>query len=193
MSDSSLLIVLVTLLLCAGSVIAYHPSLRERVWWLVGKRPLLAPQRSWPHVFRLSPYEVTPEALEARYREWQLRIRRESYFKTRDRALLAQYFQAAQSDLKQTQEATTTNQEAPVSPGPVEDEPASAQQGLMLTEAQHWRHVLEVGPYEREFLVIKRAYRRQALIAHPDRGGSDEAMTRVNAAFMAAKRELGLP
>lgn len=36
----------------------------------------------------------------------------------------------------------------------------------------------------------QRAYRRLALEAHPDRGGSHEAMARLNEAFAAAEREL---
>lgn len=57
-----------------------------------------------------------------------------------------------------------------------------------------WREVLglraEDHPTEQE---LKDAYRRAAWVAHPDRGGSNERMAEVNAAYEQARRDLSLP
>lgn len=53
-----------------------------------------------------------------------------------------------------------------------------------------WRAVL--GGYEAHGLAgVRSRYRALALEAHPDRGGTTEAMARLNAAMEAAERELG--
>ena len=54
-----------------------------------------------------------------------------------------------------------------------------------------WRSILGVSASERDVAAIKLAYRRCAKKAHPDKGGSNEAMARVNKAFEAARAELG--
>lgn len=56
--------------------------------------------------------------------------------------------------------------------------------------APGWRGVLGVSGNERDVSVIKRAYRKLALKFHPDRGGSDEVMARLNKAFAQARQEL---
>lgn len=53
-----------------------------------------------------------------------------------------------------------------------------------------WRSVLGVSASERDVSTIKKAYRSRAAKAHPDRGGSDADMARLNAAFAQAREEL---
>lgn len=55
---------------------------------------------------------------------------------------------------------------------------------------RHWREVLGVGPLERDMAVIRLAFKRAASSAHPDKGGSHQAMTDLNAALAAAEKEL---
>lgn len=54
----------------------------------------------------------------------------------------------------------------------------------------NWREVLGVGA-TKDFQEVKRAYRLRSKDAHPDHGGSEVAMARLNAAYDAAKAELG--
>lgn len=54
-----------------------------------------------------------------------------------------------------------------------------------------WRAVLGVAPDENRISVVKKAYRRKAWLYHPDRGGSNQSMARVNEAYREAKDELG--
>lgn len=53
-----------------------------------------------------------------------------------------------------------------------------------------WPTILSV-PSTATPAEIKTAYRKAALSVHPDRGGSTEAMARVNAAYDEAKRVRG--
>jgi hypothetical protein len=61
-----------------------------------------------------------------------------------------------------------------------------------LPPAEHdWRAVFGLAsPSSPRLDLVKDAYRALALKAHPDRGGSTEAMARLNAAMEAAEREL---
>jgi len=52
-----------------------------------------------------------------------------------------------------------------------------------------WWDVLGV-PFDSDELIVKRAYRRLAQEAHPDRGGSTEKMQELNAAYEAAEIRL---
>lgn len=63
---------------------------------------------------------------------------------------------------------------------------ASSRQAATST----WRQVLGVSATERDMSVIKTAYRKLAQSAHPDRGGSDAAMSRLNQAIAQARAEL---
>lgn len=56
--------------------------------------------------------------------------------------------------------------------------------------ARGWRQVLGLPSFERDIARIKRAYRKKALMVHPDRGGNDELMASVNVAFAEAREEL---
>ncbi len=58
-------------------------------------------------------------------------------------------------------------------------------------EISEWRAVLGVPQGEKNIVAVKRAYRRKARMLHPDRGGSNLAMTRINEAYRCAKEELG--
>jgi len=53
------------------------------------------------------------------------------------------------------------------------------------------REILGVG-LSATWEEVRRAYRKQVLEHHPDRGGSEEAMKRVNAAFAILGREYDL-
>jgi hypothetical protein len=58
--------------------------------------------------------------------------------------------------------------------------------------ARHWRVVLELsGPSSAA--DVRRAYRRLALLRHPDRGGTDAAFHELTQAYNAALREVGSP
>jgi hypothetical protein len=60
----------------------------------------------------------------------------------------------------------------------------------MSPAASNWRQVLELPEGEADVPRIKRAYRKLAAQCHPDRGGSNDAMARLNAAFARARKEL---
>jgi len=53
-----------------------------------------------------------------------------------------------------------------------------------------WRQVLGLPESERDVHVIKQAYRKRAQSAHPDRGGSNDAMAKLNQAIEQAREEL---
>lgn len=57
-------------------------------------------------------------------------------------------------------------------------------------QAPHWRAVLDVG-LKADRSTIEAAYREKAAKAHPDKGGSHEAMTALNAARDQALKEIG--
>lgn len=65
--------------------------------------------------------------------------------------------------------------------------PPSGQSG---SEKRHWSSVLNVAPGS-SLEEIKEAYRKSALKAHPDNGGSNEKMAEVNAAYAEAKAQRG--
>lgn len=56
---------------------------------------------------------------------------------------------------------------------------------------EHWSRVLNV-PSHASTEDVKQAYRRAASSAHPDKGGSNELMARVNAAWARFAAERGL-
>lgn len=60
------------------------------------------------------------------------------------------------------------------------------------TAAKPWRDVLQVAPLGSgvTLAAARDAYRRLAFQYHPDRGGSEEKMAEVNAAWEQAQREL---
>lgn len=53
-----------------------------------------------------------------------------------------------------------------------------------------WREVIGVGSSERDLAAVRAGYRRRALAAHPDRGGSHDDMAALNAAMKQAEQEL---
>lgn len=59
-----------------------------------------------------------------------------------------------------------------------------------LPGPESWRAVLKVGP-DADFVAAIEAHRRLARDAHPDRGGSDAAMSRLNVALDTARKEIG--
>jgi hypothetical protein len=54
-----------------------------------------------------------------------------------------------------------------------------------------WRETIGVPPTVRDMSTVRIAFRRRASELHPDKGGSHEAMSELNAAFAAAEKELG--
>ena len=56
--------------------------------------------------------------------------------------------------------------------------------------ARHWREVIGVAPAVRDMPSVRIAFRRRAAQVHPDKGGTHEAMTELNAALNAAEKEL---
>lgn len=58
------------------------------------------------------------------------------------------------------------------------------------SSAQAWRSTLGLSSGERDIQAIKQAYRKLAQRAHPDRGGSNDAMVRLNLAMQQARAEL---
>lgn len=60
------------------------------------------------------------------------------------------------------------------------------------TRQPKWRAVLGLAPGEQDPDIIRKAYRARARAAHPDRGGSNEEMARVNEAMARARDELGM-
>lgn len=193
-SATSIVILLSTLAACIASVLAYQPAMREKFWLLAGKRPVIAPNKPWHLVFNLNPHQVTGQELDSQYRFLQQRVRTTSYFKNADRLHLSQYYDEALAHIQvreaaKLDEALTKRENAFREAR--REEPSPPQQALIILEAQAWRRTLDVDLKERDPGVIKRAYRRKAIDAHPDRGGSHEEMTRINVAYASAKRELG--
>jgi len=58
------------------------------------------------------------------------------------------------------------------------------------TAQRTWREVLGVAPDVRDMSMVRSAYRVLASRHHPDKGGSHDAMTELNAALAAAEKEL---
>ncbi|MFP3185544.1 MAG: hypothetical protein RXR52_35365 [Paraburkholderia sp.] len=56
--------------------------------------------------------------------------------------------------------------------------------------ARNWREVIGVGPEVRDMPAVRIAFKKAASKAHPDKGGSDAAMSELNAALAAAEKEL---
>lgn len=56
-------------------------------------------------------------------------------------------------------------------------------------EVVDWRKILDLG-LQATLAQVEEAYRARLAGTHPDQGGSDEAMSELNAARAAAKREL---
>jgi hypothetical protein len=54
-----------------------------------------------------------------------------------------------------------------------------------------WREVLGVTADTRDLPIVRAAYRILASRHHPDKGGSHDAMTKLNAALAAAEKEIG--
>lgn len=53
-----------------------------------------------------------------------------------------------------------------------------------------WRELLGVAATERNMATVRAAYKRLASTAHPDKGGTHQAMTDLNAALADAEKEL---
>lgn len=53
-----------------------------------------------------------------------------------------------------------------------------------------WRQILGVDPDVTDIEVVRKARKKAAMKAHPDRGGSDEQMQRINTAWEAAQQAL---
>lgn len=62
---------------------------------------------------------------------------------------------------------------------------------LPSSVTRSWRDVIGVGENERDLAIVRGFYRSQASRLHPDRGGSDAAMSELNAAMRQAEQELG--
>lgn len=56
--------------------------------------------------------------------------------------------------------------------------------------ARSWREVIGVSAGERDLAAVRTAYRRRAQTAHPDRGGTHDAMAELTAAMRQAEHEL---
>lgn len=55
-----------------------------------------------------------------------------------------------------------------------------------------WREILGLRPDARDLAAVRAAYRRLASTAHPDKGGTHEAMSDLNRALADAEKELTL-
>lgn len=58
-------------------------------------------------------------------------------------------------------------------------------------QARSWRDIIGVDPNEYDLDRVRAAYRARAAQLHPDRGGSDDAMAALNAAWAQAETALG--
>lgn len=168
---------------------ALEPSLREHAWRILGKRPIVPQKRTWAQVFKVNTIAVSKAELDQRFKEIQSQIRLESFFKVADRANLAQYYDEGLAAI-QRREAKKLEEALAQKERDFKKAQKQAESGLTVAEITHWRHLLDVDPKERDAKIIKAAYRRKAQIAHPDRGGSHDAMSVINKAYAAAKREL---
>lgn len=56
--------------------------------------------------------------------------------------------------------------------------------------ARHWREVVGVPSTVMDMPTVRLAFRRRAAEAHPDKGGTHEAMSELNIALAAAEKEL---
>jgi hypothetical protein len=61
---------------------------------------------------------------------------------------------------------------------------------LPAPTSKSWREVIGGDADVRDMPTVRIAYKRRAGQLHPDKGGSHEAMTELNAALQAAEREL---
>lgn len=72
-----------------------------------------------------------------------------------------------------------------------QEEARKRTQAAQARSSTGWRRVLNLEANERRPDVVKRAYRSLAQRYHPDKGGSENAMTELNRAYGSARKELG--
>lgn len=60
---------------------------------------------------------------------------------------------------------------------------------LPASKGNHWSEILGVSKNS-SFEIVKSAYRKLALVSHPDKDGTNEEMAKINKAFSEAEKEL---
>jgi hypothetical protein len=183
--------------------------------YLKGRRAILPPQQQWPQMIAMVHTQLDAENL---IDNLDREIRARSYAPARELALLEYLGEgirlhldmlaieaARQRELEaiREQQALRAREAAELERlhRMLEEQVRRAreyaqQQSNRRTEAAAarastgWRRVLGLDAGESRQDVIKRAYRSLAQRHHPDKGGSENAMTELNKAFAAARKEL---
>jgi hypothetical protein len=183
--------------------------------YLRGRRAILPPQSQWPHMIAMVN---TPLDAENLLDNLDREIRARSYALARELALLEYLgegirlhldmvaIEAARQrelELILEQEAVRAREAAELERvhKMLEEQVRRAREYARQQSSQRaqaaaarastgWRRVLGLDAGESRQDVIKRAYRSLAQRHHPDKGGSENAMTELNKAFAAARKEL---
>jgi hypothetical protein len=142
------------------------------------RRPTLSYTKRWQDVFRLDPDTATTADVEAAVLRVGTRIseRRWAYPASQHTAL--RLLASAAADQLRRRDAYRQHQAF------------MHRYAEALGQRSGWRRVLGVPMGELDVRAIKQAYRKLAQRAHPDHGGSDAAMARLNNAFAQARQEL---
>jgi len=189
-------ILLITATLCLAGIVAYNPPLREMLWQLSGKKPIIEPNRKWPSILKLNSQTATLGQVTQQHKVLLSKVRSESHFKHGDRVRLSSYVSQAQASiqerdllalkelkLQQEREHDALTRKARF-------QQQNPQLGLTLTTANSWRMALGLPLNEMDLVVIKKAYRKCASRSHPDKGGAHNEMARINEAYAEAQTEL---
>jgi hypothetical protein len=147
-----------------------------------GKREVVPPEATWDTLFGLDFGVCTESDLQRRYLELENLIRKVSYQPGLDLARLY-YLQFQADSFLRTRDR--------IMPGISKAQKQQRKARQQILETSDWRKVLGVAPGDCDVKRIKRAYRTKAARHHPDRGGDDAVMGRLNHAYRQAKQELG--
>ena len=179
---------------------------------LRGRRAVLPPRTQWKELCN----EIqTPDEAQTLLDQLDLEIRARSYAPVRELVLLdlvaeslrlhlnmlaieqarkreLQALEEAQRHAAETQRMRQVLEEqARRAREQAQEEARKRTQNAQARSATGWRRVLNLEANEKRADVVKRAYRSLAQRYHPDKGGSENAMTELNRAYANARKELG--
>lgn len=145
---------------------------------------------SWSEVFKLAPANATlPDVEQASLKILQyMRKQRPWTYPASQRDAIIHLMAHALVFVSKRQELEQLARQSAQRPSGQKSGQSTPPQVVRPLGA--WRAVLGVSVSESDVSVIKKAYRSRVGKAHPDRGGSDEAMARLNVAIAQAREEL---
>jgi hypothetical protein len=170
-------------ILAAGLLYWRYPEYRYLVLKVfAGKREIIPEDAAWDSFFGLDFGKCTEADLQRCNLELEKLILKRSYQPSLDLARL--YYLQFQAD-------TFLRTRDRIIPGISKATKQQRKAQQSVPDSTDWREVLGVPKTENNPALIKRAYRQMAARHHPDRGGDDRVMGRLNRAYKQAKQELG--